>query len=201
MQAMRTMRIPPSYQPFGLGANYGNPDPAASFARGLGNALAMPQQGEPAYAPQPWQPNALSFGGRAPEAPTSNALSFGDRLGQSESGGNYGSVNSLGYSGKYQFGQDRLDDFNRANGTSLTTAELVQSPDVQEQVFQWHVADIDRFIYDNGLDQYGVPLDAMRAVAHLGGKGGLKKYVTSGGKYNPADDYGTSLSDYAKKFG
>jgi hypothetical protein len=28
----------------------------------------------------------------------------------------------------------------------------------------------------------------------------MKKFVTSGGKYNPADKFGTRLSDYYNKF-
>ena len=38
------------------------------------------------------------------------------------------------------------------------------------------------------------------AVGHLGGIGGMKKYVLSKGQYNPADALGTSLSDYYEKF-
>ena len=46
----------------------------------------------------------------------------------------------------------------------------------------------------------GMSRDGLRAVAHLGGKTGMIKYVQSGGKYNPADDFGTKLSDYYNKF-
>jgi hypothetical protein len=44
----------------------------------------------------------------------------------------------------------------------------------------------------------GVPVtrEGMVNVAHLGGKGGLQKFITSGGQYNPADANGTRLSDY-----
>ena len=66
-------------------------------------------------------------------------------------------------------------------------------------MFQWHIADIDKTITKiPGSDK--MSLDGLRAVAHLGGKGGMKKYVTTGGKYNPADQFGTRLSDYYNKF-
>ena len=134
--------------------------------------------------------------------------SFNERLAKSESGGNYGAQNAEGYSGKYQFGQERLDDYNRVKGTKYTTDDLLKSPELQESAQGWHVGDIDAFIQGEGLGKYagqsvgGVPvtIDGMRAMAHLGGKGGMKKFLQSGGKYNPADSNGTRLSDYAQKF-
>ena len=42
--------------------------------------------------------------------------------------------------------------------------------------------------------------DGLRAVAHLGGKSGMKKFVRSNGEYNPSDALGTSLQDYYDKF-
>jgi hypothetical protein len=39
----------------------------------------------------------------------------------------------------------------------------------------------------------------MFAVAHLGGKGGLSRFIETGGAYNPGDDNGTRLSDYAAR--
>lgn len=143
------------------------------------------------------QASGLSFGG-LPSKPDGD---FASSLSRTESGGNYGAQNKFGYTGKYQFGQGRLDDYNRASGQHFTTSDLLKSPDLQEQVFSWHVSDIDKFIKANGLDKSGLSLNSMRAVAHLGGKGGLLKFVRSGGQYNPADANGTSLSDYAKTHG
>lgn len=131
-------------------------------------------------------------------------MAFRDKLAASESGGDYGVVNSLGYTGKYQFGDARLTDFRNATGQNFTMDEFQANPSLQEAAYDWHIGDIDR-----QLGQYvgtvvnGVPLtqDALRAVAHLGGVGGARRFATSGGAYNPADAYGTSLSDYAGKFG
>jgi len=101
--------------------------------------------------------------------------------------------------GGYQFGDARLADYKKANKTKFTTEQFKNDADLQEKVFQWHIADIDKAITKlPGSDK--MSLDGLRAVAHLGGKGGMKKFVTSGGKYNPADQFGTNLSDYYNKF-
>lgn len=135
-----------------------------------------------------------------------NIGAFNNSLARTESGGRYDVVNSEGYGGKYQFGQARLDDFNNANGTRYSVAELVQNPELQEAVQRWHVSDIDRYVKSNGLDQYigqainGQVLsqDSLRAMAHLGGKSGMRRFLQSGGAYNPSDSNGTSLLDYAR---
>ena len=134
---------------------------------------------------------------------------FNNALARSESGGNYSVVNDEGFGGKYQFGQPRLDDFNRANGTRYSVAELVANPQLQEIVQDWHVGDIDSFILQNGLEGAigqninGTVLtrDSLRAMAHLGGKEGMRRFVSTGGQYNPSDSNGTSLSDYARSLG
>lgn len=136
-------------------------------------------------------------------------MDFRNALAASESGGDYGIVNDLGYTGRYQFGDARLTDFRNATGMDFTMDQFRGSPDLQEQAYAWHMADIDRAITSNGLDRYvgqtvgGVPItiDGLRAMAHLGGVGGMTKFVTSGGAYNPADANGTSLADYGLKFG
>ena len=78
--------------------------------------------------------------------------------------------------------------------------------DIQSTINQRHFSDIDKFIADNGLEKYegtsinGTPMtrQAMYAVAHLGGNGGLRSYLTSGGADDRADELGTRLSDYAR---
>lgn len=129
---------------------------------------------------------------------------FRDRLAQSESGGDYGVVNTLGYTGKYQFGDARLQDFRNATGRSFSMDEFRADPALQEAAYEWHIGDIDRQLGKYvGTVVNGAPLtqDALRAVAHLGGVGGARRFAESGGSYNPSDAYGTSLADYAGKFG
>ncbi len=135
-------------------------------------------------------------------------MSFRENLGQSESSGNYAARNSEGYAGKYQFGSARLADFMKANGQQFSMAEFQSNPRLQEEVQAWHEGDILDFVSSSGLDKYfgksvgGVSITpgSVLGMAHLGGKTGMKKFIESGGAYDPADSNGTKLSDYGKKF-
>lgn len=137
---------------------------------------------------------------------------FLNRLGMSENSGKWGGTNDLGYTGKFQVGEGRLADYNRANGTSLKLSDLNDTPEgrkAQMAVARWHIGDIDKTIAKYGFLDKGYSLDGLRAVAHLGGIGGMIKFVRTGGEYNPDDGYtrkdgtkvkGTKLSDYYAKF-
>mgnify|MGYP000436142156 CR=1 FL=1 len=132
------------------------------------------------------------------------------QLGESESqgSGGYNAENSEGYVGKYQFGNDRLDDFRDATGQDFTMEQFKANPALQEEVVQWHRGDILDYAKTKGLDAYkgqtinGVLIndDSMAAMAHLGGNSGMRQFIESGGEYNPADSNGTTLRDYGLKF-
>ena len=126
----------------------------------------------------------------------------------SESSGNYGVINTEGYMGAYQFGNDRLQDYKDATGEDFDNKNFVNNKELQDKVFKWHTDDIKSFVSSQKLDSYigkkinGVPvtLNGLIAVAYLGGKEGMKKFLNSNGEYNPEDKYGTSLLDYLNKF-
>lgn len=136
------------------------------------------------------------------------AETFREALGYSESGGNYGVVNDEGFSGKYQWGLPRLQDYNNAVGTKYSMEDFLANPAVQEDAQAWHENDIMDYVLDRGLDYYlgknvgGVTMtpEALIAMAHLGGKKGMRLFLESGGEYNPQDSKETSLLDYANKF-
>lgn len=171
--------------------------------RGLTEALsggALPPLGQPA-AP------IIGDTGKAPAS-----------LVQNESGGNWtaqndavGAGGARGHFGRLQFGQARLREAAAAGAIpqGVTPQAFMQSPELQKRAEQWHWSDIDGFIAQNGLDRVigqpigGVPatVEGMRAVAHLGGKEGLRKFIASGGQYNPRDENGTSLMDYFTRHG
>ena len=106
-----------------------------------------------------------------------------------------------------QFGDARLEDFRRASGRSFTKEEFRQNSDLQREVEEWHIGDIGRFVQRNGLEGYvganiaGVPVTpaGMIWAAHIGGKGGMKKFLESGGRYNPADSNGTTIAEYMRR--
>lgn len=102
--------------------------------------------------------------------------------------------------GLFQFSEDRLKDYKKATGESFTVEEFRANPELQRQVFNWHISDIDRVIDQNNLLEQGYTRDGLRAVAHLGGISGMTRYARSRGEYNPSDRFGTSLSDYYQKF-
>lgn len=135
-----------------------------------------------------------------------------------ESGGNWRAQNNVmgagglaGHFGRLQFGQARLAEAAAAGAipAGTTPQQFMASPDLQRAAERWHFGDIDNQIRANGLDRYigqqigGTPItqDGMRAVAHLGGNAGLRRFLESGGQYNPADANGTRLSDYLRRHG
>lgn len=166
---------------------------------------------------------ALLGGGSMPGSPSIPTTAVGaatdmgtgdflDSLVASESGGNWNALNDEGYGGRLQFGDARLADAAAAGiiPAGVTGADFsMMPPEVQQAVEQWHFADIDQQAANMGLNQYfgqtiaGVPItpESVKAMAHLGGIGGVQKFIASGGQYNPADSNGTRLSDYGARFG
>ena len=134
------------------------------------------------------------------------------QLGESESqgSGGYNAENSEGFVGKYQFGNDRLKDFRRATGQDFTMEQFKASPALQEEAVQWHRGDILDYAKTKGLDKlYGTEVggvlvndDSIMAMAHIGGKLGMREFLESGGseEENQADSNGTSIRDYGMKF-
>lgn len=110
--------------------------------------------------------------------------------------------------GSYQFSDARLRDFKKDTGKTFTRDEFLRDPELQEEVMNWHEADIMNYVMDNGLDYYigqnvgGVQIDpaSLTGMAHLGGRLGMREFLETGGKYDPADAFGTKISDYGKKF-
>ena len=133
-------------------------------------------------------------------------------LGKSESEGlgGYSAENDEGYVGKYQFGEDRLTDFRKATGKDFTMDEFQANPDLQEEAVRWHQTDVLEYAENNGLDKlYGEKVggvlindNSVLAMAHLGGRFGMRKFIESGGSEdsNKSDSNGTSLRDYGQKF-
>lgn len=146
-------------------------------------------------------------------------LGFADNVPRSlintESGGNFNAENQeqgsggTGHFGILQFSHGRLDDAKRAGiiPADMTPQQFKRSTRAQVAVSNWHFDDIDKQIRASKLDRLigqtvgDVPLtwDGMRAMAHLGGFGGLNKFVRTDGAYNPSDSFGTSLSAYGRK--
>ena len=140
--------------------------------------------------------------GLTKEAP--EQLPFLDQLEASESSGKADAEITIKdgrrFVGKLQFGKARLQDYKKATGTTFTQDEFIKDAALQDKVASWRIVDLDKAIDALGDDAADYDRDGLRAVAHLGGKSSMKKFVQSKGGYNPADELGTSLQSYYDKF-
>ncbi|MEA1786321.1 hypothetical protein U1E44_09485 [Arenibacter sp. GZD96] len=132
----------------------------------------------------------------------SSYVGFKEALAFKESKGNYFTINTLGYLGKYQFGIGTLELMGVYNAT-----RFLNDPVLQEKAFQTNVArnkwilrkDIPRFV---GKKMKGIEIteSGILAAAHLAGPGNVKKFLRSGGELDASDDFGSSVAYYMKKF-
>lgn len=129
-------------------------------------------------------------------------IGFKEALAFKESRGDYFSVNTYGYLGKYQFGKYTLELIGVYN-----TDEFLNDPELQEKAFIANAArnkwilrrDIKRFVGKH-IDGVLVTESGILAAAHLAGPGSVKKYLRSYGAIGFADAYGTTIRNYMKKF-
>ncbi|MFS4468132.1 hypothetical protein [Maribacter sp. 2210JD10-5] len=129
-------------------------------------------------------------------------VGFKEALAFRESGGNYLSVNTYGYLGKYQFGLGTLALVGVYNGK-----QFLKNPKLQERVFQMNISR-NKWILRREIESYvgktirGVKIteSGILAAAHLAGPGNVQKYLHSNGKIDVADGYGTTLTNYLEKF-
>ena len=129
-------------------------------------------------------------------------VGFKEALAFKESGGNYFTVNSYGYLGKYQFGKETLKLIGINN-----TDQFLKNPKLQEKAFianaqrnKWILRrDIKTFV-GKRINGIIVTESGILAAAHLAGPGSVKKYLRSYGLDNFTDGYGTTLCYYMKKF-
>lgn len=112
------------------------------------------------------------------------------------------------FGGLVQMGQARLDEVTAMMGLPhLTVAEYTaMSAQDQKKIAQRHFIDLIEAAEATGaigttINGVTVTLSGLVAVGHLGGKGGMRQFVESGGAYNPTDELGTSLTDYLSKHG
>jgi hypothetical protein len=129
-------------------------------------------------------------------------VGFKEALAFKESRGNYFSVNTYGYLGKYQFGKETLKMVGIYN-----PSQFLNDPVLQEKAFlanakrnKWILRrDIKRFV-GKRINGVIITESGILAAAHLAGPGSVKKYLRSYGAIGFTDAYGTSIQNYIKKF-
>lgn len=159
--------------------------------------------------PAPAKKEELSLGlPKATVVGGSEGLSFGGEdflssLIQSESSGDAQAfrTNKDGetYAGLVQIGKARITDYNKATGSDVSQADLLQNSAVQKDVIDWHVSDL-RKLATKLSQTSGMDINGLIAVGHLGGRSGMTQFADTSGKYNKQDELGTSLSDYYSRF-
>ena len=174
---------------------------------------------------------ARGDGARPASAIPEGDWTFAGRLSQRESGNRTGIMNDYGYAGLYQFGSGRLAElglYQPSDGEVLSSrdrnnplnwigrftipgfenvrniADFRGNERAQDAAFAVHLARIDAAIQrliQERPETAQLSRDGLRAVAHLGGEGGMRQFVLSGGTSNPGDGNRTRLSDYYRQFG
>ncbi|MDO8911433.1 MAG: type I secretion C-terminal target domain-containing protein [Phenylobacterium sp.] len=153
---------------------------------------------------------------------------FWRALGQNESGNNYSFVSSLGYLGRFQFGEEALQAVGFYNGDSTSTIDFtgswtskagafgvwdkssfLSSPAAQDAATQAWFSKVNDDVTALGLKSYigqwigGGPITESGLVAggHLVGVWALKSFLESGGRIDTPDGYNTPVSEYVRRFG
>lgn len=129
-------------------------------------------------------------------------IGFKEALAFKESQGNYFIINTLGYLGKYQFGIGTLQLMGVYSAT-----KFLNDPSLQEKVFytnisrnKWILRKYIKYFVGKKVKGVEVTESGILAAAHLAGPGNVIKYLYSNGRKDVKDAYGTSLSNYLKKF-
>ncbi|MCX2681345.1 peptidoglycan-binding protein LysM [Galbibacter sp. EGI 63066] len=127
---------------------------------------------------------------------------FKEALAFKESRGDYFTINSLGYMGKYQFGASTLKTIGIHSKT-----DFLNNPELQERAF---IANLERnkWVLRKDIEWYvgeifnGVKVteSGILAAAHLAGPGNVKRYLRTHGTSGFEDANGASIRYYMRKF-
>jgi len=129
-------------------------------------------------------------------------IGFREAVAFKESQGKYHAVNTLGYLGKYQFGESTLKRLNIHN-----VQLFLETPELQEDAFlalcslnKWILQkDIKRSV-GKSINGIKITESGILAAAHLAGAGNVQKYLRSSGGIRFNDAYGSSVQKYLKLF-
>ena len=149
-------------------------------------------------------------------------------LGQNESGNNYSFVSSLGYLGRFQFGEEAMQAIGFYNGDPTSAIDFVgswtakansygvwdkagflNSPSAQDAATRDWFSKVNDDMSALGLKSYigqwigggAVTESGLIAGGHLVGVWALKTFLESGGRIDTVDGYNTPVSEYVRRFG
>jgi hypothetical protein len=133
---------------------------------------------------------------------------FINDLGYRESGNNWLSVNKIGCFGEWQFAESTLKYLGfrkitlkkfRANPNIFPRELQTEALKALIKVNLVYLKDYEHFKGDS-IRGIAITKSGLIAASHLGGAGSVQKFLRSGGKINKKDLFGTSVSDYLKRF-
>ena len=133
---------------------------------------------------------------------------FINDLGNRESGNNWLCVNRIGCFGEWQFAESTLKYLGfkkitlkrfRANPNIFPRELQAEALKALIKVNLIYLKDYEHYKGDT-IKGIIVTKSGMIAASHLGGAGSLQKFLNSGGRVNKKDVFGTSVSDYLRKF-
>ena len=133
---------------------------------------------------------------------------FINDLGYRESRNNWLSVNRIGCFGEWQFAESTLRylGFRKITLKKFKANPYIFPRELQAEALKALIR-VNLIYLKNYEDYKGgsikgilVTKSGMIAASHLGGAGSVKRFLNSGGRINKKDVFGTSVSDYLKKF-
>ena len=129
-------------------------------------------------------------------------IGFKEAVAHKESQGKYKKINSLGYIGKYQFGNETLKDTGIHNQN-----HFLNNSSLQEKAFiillsknKYELKSYINYFEGKTMDGITITESGILAAAHLGGINSVKRFLNSNGKKKCKDQYGTSVKSYLKDF-
>jgi hypothetical protein len=138
----------------------------------------------------------------------SEFLRFMTDLGHRESGNNWRCINRIGCFGEWQFAESTLQYLGFKK---ITLKKFRANPEIFPREMQMKamktliranltlLTNYERFIGDT-IKGIPVTKSGMIAASHLGGAGGLKKFLNTNGNIDHKDAFGTAISSYLRKF-
>ena len=135
-------------------------------------------------------------------------IRFINDLGHRESGNNWLCINSIGCFGEWQFAESTLKylGFRKITLKKFKINPYIFPRELQAEALRAlikvnliYLKDYEHFKGDS-IKGILITKSGMIAASHLGGAGSLKQFLNSHGRINKKDSYGTSISDYLKKF-
>jgi len=133
---------------------------------------------------------------------------FIENLGLRESGNTWNIINTIGCMGKWQFSQKTLAHLGYKN---ITTKKFQKDANIFPEELQKKVLlsliQMNEMILKDYSSYLGTIISGvvitrpgMIAAAHLGGAGSVKLFLSSNGRIDKRDRYGTSIKNYMSEF-